>query len=270
MDFIHRVSTVYGYVRPVLDVAVLAFLIYQAYRILVKTQAVQLIKGIFLVAAFYGAAFILQLSTMLWILNLLAPGIIIALAILFQPEFRKIFMRLGQGSWFRKAGGQGLTQLDAVVGAAEILSSQKRGALIVFPRKVGLKNIVDTGTRLQAELSSAMIVTIFGHDTPLHDGAIVVQEGRILAAACLLPLSEQKDIRRSFGTRHRAALGLSEEADAVVLVVSEESGAISLAYDSRLYYDLPPQILRRKLDDLLSNMREVASGERQREAALED
>jgi diadenylate cyclase len=116
---------------------------------------------------------------------------------------------------------------------------------------VGLKNIIDTGTRLDSLLSSSLIVTIFGHDTPLHDGAIVVQEGRVAAAGCLLPLSEQQDIRKSFGTRHRAALGLSEEADAVVLVVSEETGALSLAYESKLYYGLVPEQVRRRLGELL-------------------
>jgi len=121
----------------------------------------------------------------------------------------------------------------------------------VFARNVGLKNIVDTGTRLDCLLSSSLIVTVFGHDTPLHDGALVVQDGRVAAAGCFLPLSEQQDIRKSFGTRHRAALGLSEEADAVILVVSEETGALSLAYESKLYYGLSPEQVRRRLGELL-------------------
>jgi len=123
--------------------------------------------------------------------------------------------------------------------------------LAVFVRRNGLKDIAETGTRLNADLSSSLLVSIFGHDTPLHDGAAILQAGRIIAAGCFLPLSEQQDIRKTFGTRHRAALGLSEETDAVVLIVSEETGAISLAYDSKLYYDLTSTEITRQLENLL-------------------
>ena len=128
---------------------------------------------------------------------------------------------------------------------------QRRGALIVFPRTVGIKNIIDSGTRLNAELSTSLILSIFGHDTPLHDGAVIIQGGKIIAASCFLPLSEQADIRRSFGTRHRAALGLAEESDALVVIVSEETGAISLAYNANLYYDLSLEEMKRNLKQIL-------------------
>ncbi|GAB1481456.1 hypothetical protein MASR2M78_02710 [Treponema sp.] len=199
----------------------------------------------------YALAFFFRLSTLQWILNLLAPGLLIAIAIVFQPELRKIIMRLGQGEWFRLDSKPRLGQLEAVVTAAEILSEQKRGALVVFPRRIGIKNIVDTGTRLNAELSSGLIITIFAYDGPFHDGAVIVHNGRILAAGCFLPLSEQQDIRKNFGTRHRAALGLSEETDAIVLIVSEETGAISLAYDSQLFYDLSPLEVQRKIRTMM-------------------
>ena len=240
-----------SYLRPALDILLLAYLVYKAYEVMVKTQAIQLVKGAFILAVFYAAAFFLQLTTVTWILNVLAPGLVIALAIVFQPELRKIFMRLGQGSIFRGTARPRITQVEAVLNAAERLSSLRRGALIVFARNVGLKNIADTGTRLDSLLSSSLIVTIFGHDTPLHDGALIVQDGRVAAAGCFLPLSEQQDIRKSFGTRHRAALGLSEEADSVVLVVSEETGALSLAYESKLYYGLAPEQIRKRLGELL-------------------
>jgi diadenylate cyclase len=141
--------------------------------------------------------------------------------------------------------------LEVVVTAAEILSQHRRGSLVVFPRKENLINIIKTGTRLNAELCSSLIVTIFAFDGPLHDGALVIHGGRIAAAGCLLPLTEQQDIRKSFGTRHRAALGMSEQTDAVILVVSEETGAISLAYESKLYYDLSPLEVQQKLKELL-------------------
>jgi diadenylate cyclase len=240
-----------NYVRPALDILLLAFLVYKAYEILVKTQAVQLVKGALLLVALYAAAYVLQLTTVTWILSVIAPGLVIAIAIVFQPELRKIFMRLGQGSIFKGTSRPRVTQIEAVLNAAERLSAMRRGALIVFARNVGLKNIVDTGTRLDSLLSSSLIVTIFSFDTPLHDGALIVQDGRVAAAGCFLPLSEQQDIRKSFGTRHRAALGLSEEADAVILVVSEETGALSLAYESKLYYGLAPEQVRRRLGELL-------------------
>ena len=251
MEWFQQAYNAYNYLRPVLDIAILALLLYKGYDLLVKTQAVQLIKGAGFLALVYAIAFFLKLNTLQWILNLLAPGLFIAIAIVFQPELRKIIMRLGQGEWFRLDSKPRLGQLDAVISSAEILAEQKRGALIVFPRRIGLKNIIDTGTRLNAELSSSLVTTVFAFDTPLHDGAMIVQNGRIIAAGCFLPLSEQQDIRKSFGTRHRAALGLSEESDAVVLIVSEESGAMSLAYDSKLYYDLSPRVIQRKLRDLL-------------------
>ena len=125
----------------------------------------------------------------------------------------------------------------------------------MFTRKVGLKNVIETGTRLNADLSSSLILSAFGYDTPLHDGAMFIQSGKIVAAGCFLPLSEQADIRRSFGTRHRAALGLTEVSDAIVIVVSEETGAISLAFDGKLFYDLSLEEVRRNVKRLL-NVRE--------------
>ena len=139
-------------------------------------------------------------------------------------------------------------------------------ALIVFTRSVGQKNIIETGTSVDAEVSSALLLTIFSHDTELHDGAAVVENGRLVSAGCFLPLSEQMDVRRSFGTRHRAALGLAEESDAIVLVVSEETGSMSLAYDANLYYDLSSDEIRDRLSDLL-NVGSRAGSETQEEVA---
>ncbi|GHU73942.1 membrane protein [Spirochaetia bacterium] len=251
MEWFQRLSHFYDLIRPVLDVGILAFLLYKAYDLLVKTQAAQLIKGAGFLALIYGIAFLFKLTTLQWLLTMLAPGLFIAIAIVFQPELRKIFIRLGQGDLFRPDTKPRIGQLEAVVTAAEILSQQRRGMLVVFPRKINIKNIIETGTRLNADISSSLIVAVFEFDGPLHDGAMVIQNSRIAAAGCFLPLSEQQDIRKSFGTRHRAALGMSEQSDAVILVVSEETGAISLTYDSKLYYDLSPLEITRKLKDLL-------------------
>jgi diadenylate cyclase len=229
----------------------MAFLLYKAYDFLVKTQAMQLVKGAGLLALVYGVAVLFRLTTLQWLIQILAPGLLIVIAIVFQPELRKIIMRLGQGDIFRPDTKPRIGQLEAVVTAAEILAQERRGALVVFSRKIDIRNIIDTGTRMNADISSPLLVAVFEFDGPLHDGAVVIQNGRIAAAGCFLPLSEQQGIRKSFGTRHRAALGMSEQSDAVILVVSEETGAISLAFDSKIYYDLSSLEVTRRLKELL-------------------
>jgi diadenylate cyclase len=251
MEWFQRLISIYDIIRPVVDIAILAFLLYKAYDLLVKTQAVQLVKGAGFLALFYGIAYLFKLTTLQWLLTTLAPGLFIAIAIVFQPELRKIFIRLGQGELFRPDSKPRIGQLEAVITAAEILSQERRGALVVFPRRINIKSIIETGTRINGEISSSLIVAIFEFDGPLHDGAMIIQNGRITAAGCFLPLSEQQEIRKSFGTRHRASLGMSEQSDAVILVVSEETGAISLAVDGKLYYDLSPIEVQRKLKELL-------------------
>jgi diadenylate cyclase len=265
LEWLQRLKTIYDIIRPVVDIALLAFLLYKAYDLLIKTQAVQLVKGAGLLALFYGIAYLLKLSTLQWLLTILGPGLFIAIAIVFQPELRKIFIRLGQGELFRPDSKPRIGQLEAVITAAVILSQQRRGALVVFPRRINLKSIMETGTRINGEISSSLIVAIFEFDGPLHDGAMIIQNGRISAAGCFLPLSEQQDIRKSFGTRHRASLGMSEQSDAVILVVSEETGAISLAVDGKLYYDLSPLEVQRKLKELLD--RGVRGGDSEQNTA---
>jgi diadenylate cyclase len=252
MSFLTEIWIMREVVLPALDVLLLAFIIYKGYQILVQTRAIQLIKGAFFLVLLYAMAFFLNLRTLLWLINLLAPSLVIGLAIIFQPELRKIFTRIGQGRLLQLSGRSKTYELDAVVSAVERLSVDRRGALVVFARTVGLKSIIESGTRLDAEISSPLIMSLFGYETALHDGAIVIEDGKIVAAGCFLPLSEQLDVRRSFGTRHRAALGLAEETDAVVLVVSEETGALSLSFDGNLYYDLSAETVRQRLAELLN------------------
>jgi diadenylate cyclase len=254
------------WIRPGLDILILTYLIYSTYRLLVKTQAIQLARGTVLLVIVYAIAFFLNLATLSWVLNLLAPGIVIAMAIIFQPELRKIFIKLGQGGFFRKGTGPRSTQLDAIMHAAEILAEKRRGALVVFARVVSLDEFIEHATKIDGEVTSALLLSIFEFDTPLHDGAVIIKEGRIAAAGCFLPLSEQQDIKRSFGTRHRAALGITETSDAIVLIVSEETGAISLAYDARLYYNLGLTVLRKRLGQLL----EYSSAPAAEEVAYDD
>ena len=261
MDWIEKSWFVHHILIPFLDVGILSFIIYQAYTILEESRAIQLLKGALTVVIIYIAALFLRLETLLWILNILAPGIMIGLAIVFQPELRTVFTRIGQREAFHIKGRSRAYHIDYTLSALEVLASRRRGALVVFSRSSDLKSIIDTGTRLNADLSSSLVITIFGHDTPLHDGAIVVAEGKIVAAGCFLPLSRQTNLRKSFGTRHRAALGLTEETDAVVLVASEETGAVSLVYDSSLYYDLSIPEAEKELKRLLSIQDELTGDE---------
>ncbi len=253
MNISQVISFYKTYIGPAADILIIAYLVYQMYRLLTKTQAMQLARGTILLALIWVVAYVMQLSTLLWILNLLAPGIVIALAIIFQPELRKVFIRLGQGAIFRKGSQQKTTKFDVILNAAEILARKKRGALIVFQRFINLNDVIDKGTRIDALISSSLLLTIFEYNTSMHDGAVVIKGDRLLAAGCFLPVSEQQDIKRSFGSRHRAALGLSETSDAVVLVVSEETGALSLAYESKLYYNLTVPAVKKRLMQLIED-----------------
>lgn len=248
---IERLLHIYDYIRPFLDILILAYLLYKIYDFMSKTNSVQIIKAVIIIAVAYGIAVLLNLQTLLWLLNIIAPTLVIALAVIFQPEIRKLFLRIGQNGWFAFGTRSKHTYVDAVLIAAEMLSKQRRGMLAVFIRHTKMDNIIQTGTRLNADLSSSLLLTIFGKDTSLHDGACIIQGGKLLAAGCFLPLSEDYNIKKTFGTRHRAALGLSEQSDAVVLVVSEETGALSLAYDSKLNYDLTSNEIRKILENLL-------------------
>ena len=254
MELLKSIATFYlTYLSPVFDILLLAFLMYKSYQVLVKTQAMQLGRGALIMGGVYAVAFILHLTTMLWLLHTVATGIVIGAAIIFQPELRKMFLTMGQNDWLHRGARSYHTHIDAILRAAEILSSERRGMLIIFTRQDNLKEIIEnpSATQLNAEISSQLLITIFEHDTPLHDGAVVIGNGRIIAAGCYLPLTKQQDISKSFGTRHRAALGIAEETDVVVLIASEESGALSLAYDSKLYYNLTVDDIKSELTHLL-------------------
>lgn len=243
----------YSTFRPLLDVALLSFVIYKAYSVIIKTNGLQVIKAALIVVLVYALSLLFHLQTVVWIFNSLAPVLLIAFAIVFQPELRKMFLKLGQSQWFAFGEKTKHTYIDNVLLAAEELSKKRRGMLVVFfhSSQVIDEKLLEGGTRLNSDLSSSLLVTIFGMDTPLHDGACLIQNGKLVAAGCFLPLSEQNGIKKTFGTRHRAALGMSEQSDCVILVVSEESGAMSLAYDSNLYYKLQYDEITRALESIL-------------------
>ena len=251
MNSLDKLLQVYNAIRPFFDIALMSFLLYKGYQLLVRTQGLKIIRAVIIFVAVYVIAVVLKLTTVLWVLKIMGPSVIVAFAIVFQPELRKIILKLGQGDWFKSGNRAKTSYIDSVLIAAEMLSKQKRGMLVAFIRGNSLKEQIETGTPLNADLSSNLLLTIFAHDTAMHDGAVIIQGGKLIAAGCFLPLSENFDIKKTFGTRHRAALGLSEETDAIVLVVSEESGAISLAYEGNLYYDLTHEQLVEDLERYL-------------------
>ena len=241
----------------VLDIVLVAVSVYFVLRLLRGTRAVQLMKGLLVLGTLIVLTQTLKLSTFNWILKqTLLPGVI-ALIILFQPELRLALEQIGRGHIFGAGFGsmrrEQITRLvDEMVLSARQLSRERIGALIVIEREVGLNDVVQTGRRVEAIASADLLRTIFYPGTPLHDLAVVVRGERIVAAGCLLPLTERRDVRGLLGTRHRAALGLSETTDAAIIVISEETGAVSLATSGRLYSNLTPDVLKQRLLGLLA------------------
>lgn len=228
-------------IRATVQIIILTITFYSAYTALAQNRVSQILSSILAYSVMYIVCIILKLDILSKLMKILAVPGVVFLCVLYQPELRRTFTpgARKRSRFFRLGGVQTSSdQIETILSACQRLVQVKRGALIVFPRKIGIKNIIDSGTKMNADISSALIVTVFDHDTPLHDGAMIIQGSKIIAAACYLPLSGQTDIRASFGTRHRAALGMAEESDAAVIVVSEETGAISLACNGNLYYDL--------------------------------
>jgi diadenylate cyclase len=226
-----------GYVgiSDVVDVIATSVLVYYVLLLIRGTRAVQILIGIFVLLALLGIATLVHLTLLGTILRLLLVGAAVTIPIVFQPELRRALEQIGRGGFFRmesERATSGRTEdraVGAIARAAFGFARSHRGALIVVEQQSGLKEYCETGTMLHADLSEELLLTIFAPASPLHDGAVVVREGRVEAAGCLLPLSDQSPARARLGTRHRAALGLTEQTDAVVLVVSEQTGAIRIA-----------------------------------------
>ena len=239
------------YLKMMAETAILTYIIYKLYLAVAETRAKEIAVFLLGVVVLYGFSYVLDLKVILTLLKFLLVPIVMFLGVFYAPELRRSFSGSRRRGIFRSSQTSA-SQLDSVLNACANLVTKKRGALIIFPRHTDLKSIYETGTKLNADLSANLILTIFDHDTPLHDGACVIQGGKCTYAACYLPLSKQTSIQDTFGTRHRAALGLSEESDAVILIVSEETGAISLAYNANIYYDLDTDRIKSMLIMLLS------------------
>ncbi|HEY6469037.1 MAG TPA: diadenylate cyclase CdaA [Candidatus Dormibacteraeota bacterium] len=242
--------------RDALDVLVVAFLLYQLLKLIRGTQAVQLLLGLGVIFVVGWAAQLLHLRLLEFIFNNGTQAIVIAAIVLFQPELRRALDQVGRLGTVRNVLGRhnelAFSRIvDEVLRAAGSLAERKVGALIVFERETGLENLAATGVHINGEVTAEMLATIFIPGSPLHDGAVIIHENRLIAAGCVLPLAETLPGVGRMGTRHRAALGLTMQSDAVVLIVSEETGLISIAHDGKLYRGLDQVKLHEMLVTLL-------------------
>lgn len=237
----------------ILDIAIVLFLIYCFLKVLKGSRAGQLIKGIILLVISTWVSGLLNLKILNWILTGIMNLGVIAIIVIFQPELRRALEQLGTNKLNQFFGVEKdletKTKEDIykIAIAATELSKEKVGALIVIERDIRIQDIIATGIPMNAEVSPQLLVNIFEPNTPLHDGAVVVSENKIAAAACVLPLSDDKDIAKELGTRHRAAIGISKESDSIAVVVSEETGKISVAKDGTLIADVREDVLKKIL-----------------------
>lgn len=238
--------------RDLVDLLVVGLVVYNLLLLIRGTGGVRILVGILVLAAAAWIAALLRLDTLQASLNYLLPALPIVIVVLFQNPIRRALARVGRNPLLRLTAEQaGETWIEEIVIAAQALSVRKLGALVVVERIDGLRDYAENGIALDAVVSHDLMLTIFARDTPLHDGAVIVQKDRIAAAACFLPLTTSAGVSIEHGTRHRAAIGITEETDAVVVVVSEESGKISIAREGRLTGDLTLRELRNQLFELL-------------------
>ncbi len=255
IDFIEqiRISIMQFSAKDVVDILIVAFVMYILIKMLAKTRAVRALIGLGVVLVLARVFQLLNLQTVTWLLSLILNAGAILIVVLFQPEIRRALERIGRGNLFLNSHSRAANADDVISEFSQaILSMAKHtvGAIIVFERKAGLSDVLDSGIMINAIASQELIENIFYPNTPLHDGAMIVRDGKITAAGCFLPLSDNRHINSELGTRHRAALGVSEISDAYVFVVSEERGTISFAYDGNLEQNLTPVQLKNHLSSL--------------------
>lgn len=236
--------------QDIVDILIVTVIIYRVLLIIKGTKAARMLMGIGLLFLVLLFSKFLGLYTIDWIVQSLWAQIVLALIILFQPEIRKALARMGEASFLPSfASAEELRSIEEIVKAAVALSNRKIGALIVIEKETDLKDFSEMGTQLDAKVSRELLLSIFHPTSPIHDGAIIIRRNRVVAAGCFLPLSLSAHVSKAFGTRHRAALGLTEEADAVVIIVSEETGGITAAVRNRVEKNVDMGFLRGFLTD---------------------
>ena len=250
----HRLGIV-----DVLDILIMTLILYEVLILVRRTRSSALLKGLVLMLVIVAFSSLLGLTSLNWFLTSILNNGAVVLMILFQPEIRKALEKMGRSSLInqgrRGAAGQSGQEriISEIIQTALDLSHRRVGALICFERRTGLQDVIDTGTLVDGEISAPLLENIFEPNTPLHDGAVVIRGDRVEAAACILPLTEASGVSRELGTRHRAGIGLSEGTDAVVLIVSEETGTISMARGGQLFRPLQEEDLRMILGEIFSS-----------------
>jgi diadenylate cyclase len=245
-----------------LDIALVSILLYEFLKLIRGTRAVQMAVGSLLVIGLFYISQLAPLQTLNWLIRNMLVYVAFAAIVIFQSDIRRALAHFGQAPFFRYFNRQEAADetIEEVVVAATMLAQQKVGAIFAIEREIGLRNYIESGIPLDAALTYDLLVTIFRPGSPLHDGAVILQEGRIAAAACFLPLTVNPRLSRELGTRHRAAIGLTEESDAAAIVVSEETGQISIALGGAIERGLTPDDLRSRLRTLIQQRRGARAG----------
>ena len=241
-------------VWAVVDILLIAFIIYHILLLIRGTRAAQMLTGILIVIMAYLLSSIVPLTTLNWVMNKFYSSFIIIIIILFQDDIRHVLSRMGKKSFIPGTDNLSSSQiLDEISRAAAALASKRIGALVVLERNIILSRYVEVGILLDARVSKEIIVSIFHPTSPIHDGALIVQRGRLSAAGCFLPLTRDENLDPNWGTRHRAAIGISQETDAIVVLVSEEGASISLVVEGKVSRKMDPKDLRKSLNELLAD-----------------
>jgi uncharacterized protein (TIGR00159 family) len=237
--------------QDAVDIGIVAFLVYSLIELIRGTRAARMLVGLSVLVAIYLSSRLFDLYTLNWILDNFLSSVLLVLVIIFQDDIRRALVQVGSRPFFGGVARLGGQDLDEIVRAVVALATRRIGALVVLERETGLNEFVEAGTPIDAEITEELLVSLFAPGSPLHDGACIIRKGRVTAAGCFLPLTANPDVSKALGTRHRAAIGVSEDTDAVVVVVSEEDGALSLVLDGRITRDLDAATLRGTLQPLL-------------------
>ena len=273
MDILIDRLSHFGWMDAV-EVAIIGYLFYRILLLIRRTQAMRMAWGLMVLALLGPVAGALGFTTLSVLLSNVSAYIVIAIIVLFQNEIRRVLTTLGRTAYFRSMSRRGaqVDPIDEIVTAATALASRRHGAIIVFEREMALRQYIEAGIRLDAEVSFDLVVSIFNPAAPLHDGAAIIQRGRIASSSCFLPLTLNPRLSRELGSRHRAAIGITEETDSVAVVVSEETGKISIVVDGGINRGLDGVALAERLGDLLGltgGREEAAEEEEEKETAAE-
>ncbi|MEJ5227271.1 diadenylate cyclase CdaA [Thermodesulfovibrio sp.] len=243
--------------QDLIDIVIVSYIIYKIFLLVKGTRAARMLIGVGVLLGLSLLSRFLELYTLDWLIQSFWTQIVIVLIILFQPEIRKALAQMGETPLFHRfSSAEEMKTIEEIVKASQTLANKKIGALIVFERDVSLAEYIEIGVPLDARVTKELLMSIFHPTSPIHDGAVIIKGNRLLAAGCFLPIKLGADLRKTYGTRHRAALGITEETDAVAVIISEETGSISLAVHGKLEGNLDMEKLRQRLTNLFTAERD--------------